>query len=297
MKSLKKFLQNGEFGEAGVPARKVAPEVWEEITGMDREKALIERRVLWPLTYPETAARHGVLPPRAILLFGPPGTGKTAFAEGIAGRLGWPFVEVNPGDIGPDMMLSRPLQLKQFFDRLATLSENVIFFDEFEFLALHPDRATSAERQLASEMLRQIPRFREGDQRLLVCATNHIGALTPALLRPGRFDYILPVGAPDADARRAIFVRHLAATGTGTIDMEKVLAATDGYTPADIRAVCDEAAHLAFEREVKTGRTVCVETEDLLDALARQKASITAEDIQAFREDVAHFCRADYCPI
>lgn len=297
MKSLKQILSTGDPGP-GVSVRKVPPQVWEEITGMGREKDLIERRVLWPLSYPEAAGRNGVRPPRAILLFGPPGTGKTAFAQGIAGRLGWGFVEVNPGDVGPDMLLSQPMQLKRFFDELVRLSETVIFFDEFEFLALRPERASSAERQLASEMLRQIPRFREGELRLLVCATNHIDALTPALLRPGRFDYILPVGPLDREGRRAVFTRHLQHVARGEIDMEAVLAGSEiACTPAAIQAVCAEAAHLAFEREVTTGVPGRVGTADLLAALARQRPSIAEEDLRRYREDAARYCRADYCPM
>ncbi len=294
---MKRVSPSERLVELGILVQQILPQVWEDIVGMDREKGLIERRILWPLMHPGLAAKHGVLPPRSILLFGPPGTGQTAFARGIAGRLGWAFVEVNPGDIGPDMLLSRPLQLKQFFDQLVHLNQAVIFFDEFEFLALRPERASSSERQLTSEMLRQIPRFREGEQRLLVCATNHIDALAPALLRPGRFDYILPVGPLDSGARRAIFQKYLAPLNRGEIDMEAVLAMTELYTPADIQAVSAIAAHWAFEREVASGQEARVETDDLLQAVAQQKPTITAEEMQQFKEEITSHCRADYCPL
>ena len=80
----------------GLGGRVLPSGLWERISGMEREKGIIENRVVLPLAHPERAAAHGVLPPHAIVLFGPPGTGKTTFARGIASRLAWPFVEVFP---------------------------------------------------------------------------------------------------------------------------------------------------------------------------------------------------------
>src|SRR3990172_4933142 len=202
---MKKDATLGRLTLLGIEAEWLSPQLWQTIAGMENEKELIERKILWPLLHPQLAQKHGVFPPRAILLFGPPGTGKPSFARGISGRLGWAFVEVSPSSLLTDGLSRQPLHLKRLFEALARVSQSVVFFDEFETLALGPERASPAERLASTEMLRQLPRLREGEDRLLVCATNNIHHLTPALLRPGRFDFILPIGPMDREARRAVF--------------------------------------------------------------------------------------------
>jgi len=197
-----------EVAEAGTPrelsavgARIVPPGLWDELRGMDEAKEIIERRVILPLAKPELAARHAVEQPKAIVLFGPPGTGKTTFAKGIASRLGWPFVEIQPSEIGAEGAERQAKLLAETFDRLLELPDAVVFVDEVEDIASirHEDRRVSPN--ITNEFLKQIPRLREARHHLLVCATNSVGMLDPAFLRPGRFDYVLPVGPPNDEAR------------------------------------------------------------------------------------------------
>ena len=201
-----------EVAEAGTPrelsavgARIVPPGLWDELRGMDEAKEIIERRVILPLAKPELAARHAVEQPKAIVLFGPPGTGKTTFAKGIASRLDWPFVEIQPSEIGAEGAERQAKLLAETFDRLLELPDAVVFVDEVEDIASirHEDRRVSPN--ITNEFLKQIPRLREARHHLLVCATNSVGMLDPAFLRPGRFDYVLPVGPPNDEARASIW--------------------------------------------------------------------------------------------
>ena len=281
----------------GVDFEAVPSSAWDNIAGMTNEKNLIEKTIVLPLQHPEVAIKHGVVPPKAILLFGPPGTGKTFFAKGIAGRLKWSFVEISPSLLLGEGLEKQALQLKELFERFLGITRSVIFFDEFEELALKPDTASEREKLLSSEMLRQIPRLRGARELLLICATNNIRLLNPALLRPGRFDFVLPVGPLDAESRRAIFQMYLGSMNAGEVDISLVSARTRYYTPADIQAVCSHAAQSAFEKEIAEGVEHKVLTQDLLQAMETHQPATTPELLQEFREDIRRFCRADYCAL
>ena len=171
--------------------RMIPPGLWTELRGMEEAKEIIERRVILPLERPELAGRHGVVPPKAIILFGPPGTGKTTFAKGIASRLQWPFVEIQPAEIGGEGAERQAKLLAESFARVAGLAAAVVFVDEVEDLASIRHEARKVNPSVTNEFLKQIPRLREAPHHLLVCATNWVSRLDGAFLRPGRFDYVL----------------------------------------------------------------------------------------------------------
>ncbi|MEM3737272.1 MAG: ATP-binding protein [Candidatus Bathyarchaeia archaeon] len=271
--------------------------LWDEIADMENEKRLIEQRILHPLLHKELAKKHGVITPKTILLFGPPGTGKTIFAKAIAGKLGWSFVEIHPSELATSSLEQVAHRIKHLFERLVGVEEMVVFFDEFEELALRPELASESQRLISNEMLKQLPVFKENERALLICATNNVRHLNPALLRPGRFDIIMPIGPLNRDARKKIFEKYISSLNVGEVDIDALAEKTERYTPADIQYVCMEVAHLAFEAEFTSGRDYKVSTQDLLRAIENHKPTVTEEDLKKFREDATFFCRSGYCPI
>jgi transitional endoplasmic reticulum ATPase len=276
---------------AELGARMVDPLLWENLKGMDDAKDIIERRVILPLAEPELAARHAVSTPRAIVLFGPPGTGKTTFAKGIASRLGWPFIEIQPSELAGGGSDRQAKELALAFDRVLSLPAATVFVDEVEDIASirHEDRRTSPS--VTNEFLKQIPRMREAAHHLLVCATNWIGRLDQAFLRPGRFDHILPVGPPDDEARRAIWDRYAAEITDEKVDVDALVAATQMFTAADIEFAARKAAQRAFEREHFEGILRRADTDEFLEAIGDTKPTLTPEMIESFREDTERFGR------
>lgn len=276
---------------AELGGRMIDPGLWNELKGMNDAKEIIERRVILPLAELELAARHSVSPPRAIVLFGPPGTGKTTFAKGIASRLAWPFIEIQPAELageGPDRQAKL---LSHAFDLILELGAAVVFFDEVEDLASQRDTERKVNPSVTNEFLKQIPRFKDAPQHLLVCATNAIGSLDSAFLRPGRFDYVLPVGPPDAEARRAIWERYVGEITDEEVDIETLVEETELFTPADIEFAAGKAAQRAFEREHFEESSGRATTQEFLFAIKRTRPSLTEDAIEVFQKETKKFAR------
>jgi transitional endoplasmic reticulum ATPase len=260
--------------------------LWHAMAGMEVEKQVIERRLVLPLVEPGTASQYGVSPPKAVILFGPPGTGKTSFAKAVAGRLGWPFVELFPSRLAtPDVAMASAL--REAFATLMELDAAVVFIDEVEEIAgCRSGVPSDPAHGVTNELLKLIPAFRQHDERLLVCATNSVRSLDSAFLRPGRFDYIIPVGPPDSAARAAIWRRYLGPMSE-SVEIHKLVEASAMFTPADIEFAARKGAQSAFEREIEFRRGELAHTDDYLSAIADTRPTLTEAMLAEFDEDIA----------
>ncbi|KJL40636.1 MULTISPECIES: ATP-binding protein [Microbacterium] len=261
--------------------------LWDAVGGMNTEKELLERRVVLPLAQSELAERFGVVPPRAIVLFGPPGTGKTTFAKAIASRLEWSFVEVFPSRLAshPGGLAGA---LRETFATIAELEHAVVFIDEVEEIASHRQGEPPSPTQgVTNELLKIIPAFREQPGRLLICATNFIRSLDAAFLRHGRFDYVIPIGLPDEQARDAIWRRYIPEAAVG-IDVPELVAMTDGFSPADIEFAARKASQSALENAVDSGADEPAGPfmDDYTAAIAGTRATVSARVAADFLEDI-----------
>jgi SpoVK/Ycf46/Vps4 family AAA+-type ATPase len=267
----------------------LSAELWDRVAGMFEEKKIIAGRVVAPLADPFTASKVGVKAPATVLLFGPPGTGKTTFAKAIAGRLGWPFIELLPSKLesGAESMSA---ELRSAMSELLQLDHAVVFIDEFDEIASAREHQP-ATKGVVNELLKMIPAYRSAPGHLLVCATNFVGDIDSAVLRPGRFDLVIPIGPPDISARRSLWEAALAHLDQRGADIEKLAMKTDGYTPGDIELAAQRAAAVAFDRIREGVEPAYISPEDLDVAVARTKASVSTEICERFAEEVERFAR------
>lgn len=263
--------------------------LWDRVAGMHEEKKIIAGRVVAPLADPSTAIKVGVRAPATVLLFGPPGTGKTTFAKAIAGRLGWPFIELLPSKLesGGDSMSS---ELRSAMNDLLRLDHAVVFIDEFDEIASAREHNPTT-KGVVNELLKMIPLYRSAPGHLLVCATNFVGDIDSAVLRPGRFDLVIPIGPPDLVARRALWEAALAPLDQRDADIEKLANNSGGYTPGDVELAAQRAAAAAFDRIREGGVPAYISQEDLDAAVARTRGSVTNDICERFAQEAERFAR------
>jgi len=182
--------------------------------------------------------------------------------------------------------------LRRIMEKARQLEEAVIFIDEFEELAGRRDNADRLEKSITNEFLKQVPQFKnEANRVLLVCATNYIQHLDAALLRPGRFDCIIPVGGLNAEERRAILDYYLSRLNKGEIDLDRIVKETSRFTPADIQYLFEQVAQFAFEQEIARKEDYRVTTETIYQIMSKIRPSLTDEIIKEFEKDSITYAR------
>lgn len=281
------------LGELG--GRVLPRDLWQKVGGMAQEKELLERRLVMPLAEPELAEQYGVSPPKAVVLFGPPGTGKTTFAKAIASRLEWSFIEVFPSRLAADPQ-GLAGALRETFLKISELEHAVVFIDEVEEIAAQRQgEPPSAMQGVTNELLKIIPAFREQPGRLLVCATNFIRALDSAFLRHGRFDYVVPIGLPDVAAREAIWERYIPQAVSDEVDLAMLVEKSEGFSPADVEYAAHRASQHALEHALyRAGDGPVINgpsTENYVVAISETRRTVSDEVAAEFLEDIERLAR------
>ncbi|MBI2951956.1 CDC48 family AAA ATPase [bacterium] len=248
---------------------------WGDVGGLHEVRARLTEAVEWPLKYPLLFQQAGIHPPRGILLAGPPGCGKTMLAKAIATESQVNFISVK----GP-ALLSRYVGesergVREVFRKARQAAPCIIFFDEIDALIPTRSAATSdahVSERVLSQFLAEMDGVEELKGVLVLGATNRVDMLDPAVLRPGRFDEVVEIPLPDGRGRREIFEIHLRhKPTTAKVDLDALVARTEGFSGADIAGVCHRAALEAVRRAVGAAG-------DRPDGEAQ--VALTPEDIQ-----------------
>ena len=271
---------------------------WEDVGGLDEVKQELKEAVEWPLKYPKAFQRLGIEPPRGVLLYGPPGTGKTLLAKAVATESEANFIGIRGPEVLSKWVGESEKRVREIFRKARQAAPTVIFIDEIDAIA--PARGSDMSRvtdRLINQLLTEMDGIERNSGVVVIAATNRPDILDPALLRPGRFDRLIFVPAPDEKARLEIFKVHTRRVPLASdVNLRELAKKTEGYSGADIEALVREAALLAMRRIMTELPVELVEEEseefleklrvsrrDFEDALKKVKPSITPYMIDYYR--------------
>jgi len=229
---------------------------WTEIGGLESVKQELIEAVEWPLKYPEAFEAIHTRPPRGVLLFGPPGTGKTMLAKAIATESEANFISIKGPELLSKYVGESEKAIRETFRKARQAAPTIIFFDEIDSMV--PTRGisfdTGVTERMVSQILTEIDGLEELKNVVVVAATNRPDMVDPALLRPGRLERFIYVSPPDLKEREIIFNIHLKGKPLAPeIDIKELAQRTQGYVGADIEAICHEAAIIALRDWIKPG--------------------------------------------
>jgi len=230
---------------------------WEDIGGLEQVKQELREVVEWPMKYRKLFAHMKVKIPKGILLYGPPGTGKTLLAKAVATESEANFISVKGPEFLSKWVGESEKAVREVFRKARQAAPAIIFIDEIDAVApiRGRDIGSHVTERVVSQLLTEMDGLEELHNVTVIAATNRPDILDPALLRPGRFDRLVYVPLPDKDARKEIFRIHLRGRPLAEdIDIETLAKKTEGYTGADIEAVCNEATILALREYIQSGK-------------------------------------------
>jgi transitional endoplasmic reticulum ATPase len=224
---------------------------WADVGGLDEVKRLLVEAVEWPLRHGPLFKQAGVRPPKGILLHGPPGTGKTLLAKALARESEANFIAVKGPQLLSMWVGESERGVREVFRKGRQAAPCILFFDEIDALAPLRGGAGGPGGQVTERVVSQLLTELDGIEDLkgvvVLAATNRLDRLDPALLRPGRFDFLVELPVPDREARQAILGIHTRAMPLASdVDLEELVAETEGLVGADIEGLCREAAMLAI---------------------------------------------------
>jgi SpoVK/Ycf46/Vps4 family AAA+-type ATPase len=248
-----------------------------DVGGLDAVKERLELSFLAPLRHPELRLQFGKSKRGGLVLWGPPGCGKTYIAKAVAGELGANFYEVGLADVLDMWIGSSERNLRSVFEVARSNRPCVLFFDEVDALGHKRTQLRAsggAMRGVVNQFLTELDGATNDNEGVFVlAATNHPWDSDPALLRPGRFDRKLLVGPPDQPARAAILATHLRGRPTGALDLGALAAQTDGYSGADLALVCEQATEAALAASIRSGAVERIGQQDLQAAVRAVRPS------------------------
>ncbi|MFD1014427.1 AAA family ATPase [Winogradskyella rapida] len=249
------------------------------IAGMQELKDTIQLDVIDALDDQERYAEYGLTIPNGMLLYGPPGCGKTFFAERMAEEIGFNFYQIKPSDIQSKWVNASQENIKNLFDEARENAPSIIFIDELD--AVVPNRDNSSVNHMntsaVNEFLAQMNNC--GDEGIFIIgATNRPSSIDPAILRAGRLDKIIYLPPPDHEARELMFKLYLEKRPREIgLDYSEFAKATENYVSSDIKFLCDEASRKALKMKSRISKEILIET------IAQNRSSISLKELNNYK--------------
>ena len=259
---------------------------WNDVGGLDEVKQNLVEAVEWPLSQPEVFKRMGIHPPRGILLYGPPGTGKTLIAKAVANESKANFISIKGPEVMSKWVGESEKAVRELFKKARQVAPTIVFLDELDAIA--PRRGAYSGSHVTESVVNQILTSIDGLESMegvvIIGATNRPDILDPGLLRPGRFDRLLLIPAPDEKSRLEILKIHTKDMPlTKDVSLQQLSKDCDGFSGADIEALCREAAMISLRDNIKAKD---VSKKHFQRALKAIRPSIT-EDLIKYYDKVA----------
>ena len=240
---------------------KAPTESYADIGGLEAQIQEVREAVELPLLHPELYEEMGIKPPKGVILYGAPGTGKTLLAKAVANQTSATFLRIVGSELIQKYLGDGPRLVRQLFQVAAEHSPSIVFIDEIDAIGTKRYESTSGgEKEIQRtmlELLNQLDGFDDRGDVKVVMATNKIETLDPALIRPGRIDRKILFETPDQNTKRKIFTLHTSKMSLAPdVDLEEFVGMKDDLSGADIRAICSEAGLMALrERRMRVNMT------------------------------------------
>ncbi|VVB84066.1 VCP-like ATPase [uncultured archaeon] len=275
---------------------------WNSVGGVDSVKQELREAVEWPMEHPESFERMGIKPSKGVLLYGPPGTGKTLLAKAVAKETEANFIQVKGPSLLSMWVGKSEEGMRKIFERARQVAPCVVFFDEIDSLAGRRgvEQGTKVTERVLNQLLAEMDGLEDLKSVIVIGATNRPDMLDTALLRPGRFDKILLVNAPDEAGRLQIMKIHTKNMPIG--DSKKLLnekekeellkelaKQTDGYTGADLEAVAREAAYFSLRESIDAKQ---VTKKHFTETLKKIKPSVNKMTIELYKKMEAEYLKS-----
>lgn len=275
------------LNEIGISESRLSNTSLEDVAGLLDVKEEILRRLIYPIKFRTLSEKYGVNPSGGVLLFGPPGTGKTFLARAIANEAGATFININPSVLYNQWFGEFEKNISRVFKAARLLSPSVIFFDEIETIASSrgDPKEDAVSRRGVSQLLIEMEGIDKSEREsiFILAATNRPWDLDDAILRPGRFDIQIYTPLPDSKARKKMFKLYLDNLKfQDGVDMDGLAETTQGYSGADISYICRRVRLKAFARSVENGKEILPLSRDILSAIEEVKPSVSVDTLKLY---------------